>query len=130
MALWSVVGLMVVPACKKIHYVMTSPELREKRGRAVAVTWGLILGVLVLLFLMPFPSWTRTEGVVWAPDESLVRAGTEGFVERVRATPNTLVKTGEVLIECRDPLLVANVRVLEAQLRELEVQYYDLTSPT
>ena len=128
MALWSVVGLAVVPACKKIHYVMTSPALREKRGRAVAVTWGLILGVLVLLFLLPFPSWTRTEGVVWAPDESLVRAGAEGFVDRVRATPNTSVKTGEVLMECRDPLLVANVRVLEAQLRELEVQYNDLTS--
>ena len=128
MAIWSIVGLAVVPAVKKIHYVMTSPALREKRGRAVAVTWGLILGVLVLLFLMPFPSWTRTEGVVWAPDESLVRAGAEGFVDRVRATPTTSVKTGEVLIECRDPLLVANVRVLEAQLRELEVQYNDLTS--
>lgn len=128
MAIWSIVGLAVVPAVKKIHYVMTSPALREKRGRAVAVTWGLILGVLVLLFLLPFPSWTRTEGVVWAPDESLVRAGAEGFVDRVRATPNTSVKTGEVLIECRDPLLVANVRVLEAQLRELEVQYHDLTS--
>lgn len=128
MAIWSIVGLAVVPAVKKIHYVMTSPALREKRGRAVAVIWGLILGVLVLLFLMPFPSWTRTEGVVWAPDESLVRAGAEGFVDRVRATPNTSVKTGEVLIECRDPLLVANVRVLEAQLRELEVQYNDLIS--
>ena len=126
MAIWSIVGLAVVPAVKKIHYVMTSPALREKRGRAVAVTWGLILGVLVLLFLMPFPSWTRTEGVVWAPDESLVRAGADGFVDRVRATPTTSVKTGEVLIECRDPLLVANVRVLEAQLRELEVQYNDL----
>ena len=128
MAIWSIVGLAVVPAVKKIHYVMTSPALREKRGRAVAVTWGLILGVLVLLFLMPFPSWTRTEGVVWAPDESLVRAGADGFVDRVRATPTTSVKTGEVLIECRDPLLVANVRVLEAQLRELEVQYHDLVS--
>lgn len=128
MALWSIVGLAVIPAGKKIHYVMTSPALREKRGRAVAVTWGLILGVLMLLFLMPFPSWTRTEGVVWAPDESLVRAGADGFVDRVRATPNTSVKTGEVLLECRDPLLVANVRVLEAQLRELEVQYNDLTS--
>ena len=126
LGIWSIVGLVVVPVCKRIHYVITSPALLDKRHRAVGVLGGLILGVLVLLFLLPMPSGTRTEGVIWAPDESLVRAGTDGFVARVRITPNTYVRTGEILVECRDPLLVANVRGLEAQLKELEVQYNDL----
>jgi len=78
----------------------------------------------MLLFLTPFPSWTRTEGGVWAPEESLVRAGTEGFVEKVNAVPNQWVKKGEVLVTCRDPLLASNVKALEAQFRELEVRYY------
>lgn len=126
LAIWSIGGLVVVPVCKRIHYVITSPALLEKRHRAVGVSGGLILGVLVLLFLLPIPSSTRTEGVIWAPEESLVRAGTDGFVARVRTAPNTSVKTGDVLVECLDPQLVANVRGLEAQLQELEVQYHDV----
>jgi putative peptide zinc metalloprotease protein len=128
LGIWSIGSMVVVPTCKKIHYVMTSPAIREERSRAMAVSWGLVLGTLVLLFLMPFPSWTRTEGVVWAPEEALVRAHTDGFVTRVRAIPDTYVKAGEVLVECRDPELYANVRGLEAQLKELEVQYHDLIS--
>jgi putative peptide zinc metalloprotease protein len=128
LAIWSVVGLAIIPAVKKLYYVMTDPAVREKRGRAMAVSWGVILGVLVLLFLLPFTSRTRTEGVVWAPEEALVRAGTDGFVARIMAVPDSQVKKGEVLVECRDPLLTANVRVLEARLRELEVQHHDLLS--
>jgi putative peptide zinc metalloprotease protein len=70
LGLWSFIGLIIVPAAKGIRYVATSPELRDQRHRAVAVTGGFILAVLVLLFLAPFPAWTRTEGVVWPPEES------------------------------------------------------------
>ena len=38
---------------------------------------------MALVFIAPAPSWTRAEGVIWVPEEAQVRAGTEGFVERV-----------------------------------------------
>jgi putative peptide zinc metalloprotease protein len=123
LGIWALGGMVVMPVVKKIKYVMTDSSLREKRGRAMAVSWGLILGLLFLLFLMPFPSRTRTEGILWAPEESLVRAETDGFIARIAAIPNSPVRKGDLLLECRDPLLDANVKVLEAQLRELEVQY-------
>lgn len=124
LALWALGGMFVVPVYKKLHYVLTNPALRQKRGRAALVTWGLALAILLLLFILPFPSWTRTEGVVWAPEESLVRAGAEGFVESVNAPPNGPVTKGQVLVTCRDQLLAANIRAMEAQFRELEVRYY------
>jgi putative peptide zinc metalloprotease protein len=61
--------------------------------------------------------------VVWAPEESLVRAGTSGFVQRVEAEPGSLVVAGQVLVRCRDPLLLANVEVLRARVEELESRY-------
>ena len=103
--------------------MLTNPALGDKRGRALGTSWALIAGVLVLLFLMPFPSRTRTEGVIWPPQEINGVAATDGFVTRIMAVPNSSVKKGQLLIECEDPLLVSQVRVQEAQLREMESQF-------
>lgn len=41
---------------------------------------------------------TTAEGVVWIPDEATVRVGSDGFVESVVASPDSLVKTGDVQV--------------------------------
>jgi putative peptide zinc metalloprotease protein len=52
-----------------------------------------------------------------------VRAGTEGFVERVLVPVDSQVERGQPLIEAQDPFLVTRVALLKAQLRELAAQY-------
>jgi len=79
--------------------------------------------VLAVLFVVPFPSWTRTEGIVWVPEEALVRAGTNCFVGKVAAPPNGRVEKGTLLVECNDPVYHAEVRLLDAKLAELERRY-------
>jgi putative peptide zinc metalloprotease protein len=79
--------------------------------------------VLLLLFAVPAPSWTRAEGVVWLPEEAQVRAGTDGFIERLLVPADSTVERGRALIEAKDPLLPTQVAVLEAQVQELEVKY-------
>ena len=123
LGIWTAFGMVVVPLVKKIHYLLFSPELREKRTRAVTTAGGLSMALLLFIFLVPVPSWTRTEGVVWVPEEALVRAGTSGFVNRVVAAPDTVVKKGELLIECVDPLLKAQVQVQRAELNALQARY-------
>jgi putative peptide zinc metalloprotease protein len=123
LGIWGFFSMVVVPIGKRINFVVFSPVVREKRFRAVVSSLALVVVVLAVLFLVPFPSWTRAEGVVWAPEESLVRAGTSCFIEHVAATPNKEVKRDGVLIECSDPLMVAKARVLKAELRALEAQY-------
>ena len=78
---------------------------------------------------MPFPYRTVSEGVIWVPEQSLVRAGTDGFVRRVVASPGSQVTRGQVLIECFEPLLVSQSTVLHAQLEELQSRY-DEALPT
>ena len=123
LAMWALASMIVIPVIKKVHFVLFSPALREKRFRAVAVSGAALTVAIMLLLFMPFPSWTRTEGVVWAPEESLVRAKTSSFVSAVMTKPNLPVKKGDVLIECRDPLLAARVKVLKAQLRAVQARY-------
>jgi putative peptide zinc metalloprotease protein len=122
-AIWAAISMMVMPAAKGLKFLSSSPRLSRKRTRSVLVT-GLLLAVIaVVIFLVPFPLGTRAEGVLWVPDRSFVRAGTDGFVEKLLAKPGSRVESGEPLLECSDPLLPAQIRVLESKLEELQATY-------
>lgn len=129
LAIWAIATQVVMPIGKGIASVVSGPSLRRQRGRAVGISVGLILLAMVIVFVIPVPSWTRAEGVVWVPEEAQIRAGTEGFVERLLVAPDTQVVRGQPVIQAADPFLPTRVAVLEAQLRELSAQY-DALLPT
>lgn len=112
----------VLPLGKGMKYLFTSPRIRRVRGRAVAVSMAVVAGLVAVLALVPAPFRTRAEGVVWIPDEAFVRAEIDGFVERVVAVPGSIVMPGDVLVICDDPAIETDVKVLEAQLREVKAR--------
>jgi len=123
LALWSLYNMLVQPLAKKIAYLFSAAELHERRAQGLATAGGVTAIVLAVIFWMPAPSWTRTEGVAVAPKNAQVRAATDGFIKTVAAVPNRAVKRGDVLIMTDDPELAAKVQVFEAQLREQEARY-------
>ena len=123
LAIWALATQVIVPVGKSLSFLATSPGLRRQRGRVMLTTVAAVLALLGLLFVVPAPSWTLAEGVVWVPEEAQVRAGTEGFVERVLVPVDSQVERGQPLIQAQDPFLVTRVAVLKAQLRELAAQY-------
>ena len=122
-ACWALVNMFIVPAAKGIWFLSSSPRIRRKRIRAIMMSGLTLASIVALITLVPVPLSTRTEGIMWIPEQSFVRAGTDGFVDRVLATPGTLVSQGQSLIQCSDPLLPAQIRVLESKLRELRAIY-------
>ena len=114
---------LVAPAVKIVNYLFSSPKLRRVRGRAMTASTLVTLGVLVLIFGVPIPLRTTAQGVVWLPEEGFARAGADGFVVRVGATPGTWVKPGDLLIETTDPELLTEVKVSEARVQELEAKH-------
>jgi putative peptide zinc metalloprotease protein len=128
LALWALATQVVIPVGKSLNFLVSGPGLRRQRGRALGTSFVVVLAALALLLVIPAPSWTRAQGVVWVPEEAQVRAGTEGFIERLLAAPGTDVVRGQPLIEASDPFLRTRVAVLEAQLRELAAQYDALVS--
>lgn len=112
----------VLPFGKGLSYLFTSPRLRRVRGRAIAVSTGAMAVILAALCFAPVPFRTRAEGVVWIPEEAIVRAGADGFVERVVGMPGSRVSRGDVLMVCHDSVLTTQLNVLEAQLREIEAR--------
>jgi putative peptide zinc metalloprotease protein len=122
-ALWAAVNMLVIPVFKGLRFLFTSPQLNRRRLRAMAVSGLTIAAAAVVIVLVPVSLSTIAEGVIWIPDESFVRAGADGFVERIMAQPGEYVQENNPLIVCVDPLLPAQIRVLESRLRELKAVY-------
>ncbi len=112
-----------VPAFKIVDYLMNSPRIRRVRSRAVIATAIVVGGLAALIFVVPAPLRTMTEGVVWVPDEGLVRAGADGFVQKLIAKPGAWVKKGDPLLEIYDRDIATEVSVLDARLKELQARH-------
>jgi putative peptide zinc metalloprotease protein len=113
----------VRPLYNGFQFLFRDPRLRGSRRRAIGSVLGLTAALALLLFVLPLPYRTQVEGVVWTPEDALVRASTSGFVERFLVEPGTPVRAGDPLIQCADADLEAAAAVLEARLEGLTVQY-------
>lgn len=123
LAIWAVATQVLMPVGKSIAFLVNSPNLRRQRGRALATGVLLALAAAVLLFVVPVPSWTRTEGIIWVPEEAQVRAGAEGFVVGLLAPVDGEVQRGQPLIQAEEPFLATRVEVFNAQVEELAAKY-------
>jgi len=126
LAVWAVVAHGLMPLGRRVGYLLASPRLAQQRNRALGISLTAVLAFTILLFAVPVPLATITEGVVWTPDESEVRAEADAFVTTLVADPNSAVTAGEVLLITEDPELGANVAILDADLREATVRYNSL----
>ena len=122
LALWAVGAGLAWPAAKWIAYVARNPRLAPRRGRAIAANAAVAAAVALLLFVVPLPQRTRSEGVVAVAEDAQVRAGTEGFVRRLVADSGAPVASGAVLVELADPLLAAQLREKAARVDEFEAR--------
>jgi putative peptide zinc metalloprotease protein len=123
LAIWAVVAMAVLPVVKSLRHVGGSPRLHQHRHRAIAVIAGTILVLALLLFAVPAPHRTSVEGVVWLPEQAMVRSGREGFIDTFLVQPGTLVAKGELLVRSHDLRLDAQIRQAEARVAELQATY-------
>jgi putative peptide zinc metalloprotease protein len=121
LSLWAAFTMLLLPLGKSMKFLLTSPKLASARPRALMVSLSIFGLLFALLFLLPVPYRTMAEGVVWLPDKAAVRAGTACFVRDYVADSGRLVKAGETLLVCEDPLLDSRRDSLDARLRELQL---------
>jgi putative peptide zinc metalloprotease protein len=114
--------MIVLPLSKGAIFLFSNPRLRLVRVRAIATVAVLLILLVGLVGFVPLPFHTMAEGVVWLPENAFVRAGVDGFIERVLVQPGVRVRADEVLVICRNPELATRLKVLDAQLEELEAR--------
>lgn len=123
LALWAVLAMALVPLFRSLQQITAGERLRAQRSRVLGVCAGAALALAVLLFIVPAPFRTVAEGVAWLPQRALVRAGHDGFVEALVATPGARVEPGALLAQLSDAALQAQEQLTSAKVAELQASY-------
>ncbi|MCU0869853.1 MAG: hypothetical protein MUF30_09675 [Burkholderiales bacterium] len=122
LAIWAGFSSLVLPLAKGLWHLIAGKSLRRHRTRALAVAGSVFTAIAAFAFLAPFPLWTRTEGVLWVPEQAVLRAGAEGFVVGLAQAPGAVVPKGAVLMRLEDPLLAPMEKLEMARLEELRLK--------
>ncbi|WP_232301133.1 HlyD family efflux transporter periplasmic adaptor subunit [Gilvimarinus agarilyticus] len=111
------------PLLKYIHYLWRGEALKSHRGRAMAVVCVTVITVFGLLFVVPLPLSTQAEGVVWLPQESQIRAGTDGVIATIDVNEDQTVGAGTPIMQLHNPALVNRYHLKQAELKEYQLRY-------
>lgn len=122
LALWGSAVNIVWPLVRGLWRVMFDPRLQVRRGRAFAVLLLGTAGVAAMVFSFPLPLHTVAEGVVWLPDDSIIRAARDGVVTAIDAPPGQAVREGDTLFTSVDPVSRDNVAVAAAEVASLQAK--------
>jgi putative peptide zinc metalloprotease protein len=123
LAAWTVATGILYPVIRGLWYVARNPALHHHRLRAVSSCLAAAACVALLLFAVELPYGTVTQGVVWAPAGSDLRAGAEGRLTDLLALPGTTLAAGAPVARFADPVLDAHLALLRAQIHEVDLRY-------
>ena len=112
------------PLYKGLHFAFFSPVLGTQRLRARLITSGVAAFVILMAGILPMPSTTVAEGVVWLPERAQLRAETGGFVVSLAARDGERVNPGQLIAVLEDPSLEASRRELQGKLDGLRAEHY------
>ncbi len=122
-AIWGVISLLILPALRKLADFVSLPTMKKKRFQLLTLGTGTFSGLALLFFIFPMPFWTTAQGVVWLPEQSIIRPGTDCEISEVVAPTDQAVKKGDPLLTGVDPFLKSKIEVFSALLKELHASY-------
>ena len=120
---WLLYNQILLPVFKHIKFVINNPRNEHNRRHAVFASSAVVACLTVIIFIMPFPLVTVAQGVIWLPENSKIRADTNGFVTKIFVGTDSIVLKGEKIAVLEDPLLQTRKKVLTAQLQDLNAQH-------
>ncbi|TCO80770.1 putative peptide zinc metalloprotease protein [Plasticicumulans lactativorans] len=122
LALWGLAANLALPLYRGAAALLRDPRYALRAGRVRAVLGAAGAGVLLLLFVLPVPHHTHAEGVVWLPEQAILRAQESGFVEHVLVDPGQTLALGAAVLEAVNPTLAADIAVQAAKVEEVHVR--------
>jgi putative peptide zinc metalloprotease protein len=123
LALWSAFGLFLMPLWKAGKHLLDSPTLHRHRSRAIKLTLLAMALAFLAVGVVPVPLRTQAEGVVWVPDQALVRAAVKGTFQNWLVAPGSQVQRGMALLQMEDPQLAAELEVARAKVMQMQARY-------
>jgi len=123
-AFWGTLSVAIVPAIRTATQFLNSPEALRRRSRLIGIGGALVLGVGLVFFVLPVPFRTSAQGVVWLPEQSMIRAGATCELAELLVPAEQFVARNTPLIRGVDPFLETRIKVFQARLAELYATYH------
>ncbi len=101
---------------------------RPRQERAPALRRVALLLVPLLALFLPWPDRLVARGVVWAPDQALVRTEVDGLIQTVHHADGDTVEPGDVLVTLDNAQLLARRERLAAQVTQAEQDQFTSTA--
>ncbi|NND92105.1 MAG: hypothetical protein HKN42_14695 [Granulosicoccus sp.] len=120
LALWVAVTLIGLPLYRLLVFIAVAPQ--PSRPRTVLVTAGVSALFLGILAFLPLPLNTVASGVVWLPENAIVRVQSPCEVTQLLVQPGASVMPGESLFFCEDYRLDTERLTLQSRLDELRAK--------
>jgi putative peptide zinc metalloprotease protein len=121
MALMAVWSSLVMPVWRGWQHLRQSSTLARRRGMAARRAVALLLLALALITLVPVPFHAVHQGVLWLPDEAIVRAQVDGHVRLADVQDGQSVSAGQTLVQLDNPRVVAELQSATAQVAQAQV---------
>lgn len=116
LAVWTGAMWFILPAGSHIKWLGSSPQLHDRRARAVVKTLAMATVLLLIVGAIPMKERRRADGVV----ESVQRTGGyvtfDGVLQVAHVKPGTRVKAGDAIVTIESLPLEAAVDLTNAQL--------------
>jgi putative peptide zinc metalloprotease protein len=96
----------------------------QRRARVALTAWAFAL--VVLLGFIPLPFATVAQGVVWAPDNALLRPATGGFAAAFKVRDGATVAPGDLIAVLADPALQVEAERIRSEIIQRETELYRL----
>jgi putative peptide zinc metalloprotease protein len=119
---WTLVGQPLRALVRWLTGWSLAPAERRRAVGAMAVCGLLVVGAGVAL---PLPDAALAQGVVWPPEDALVRSRTAGFVEQVLVADGQTVQADQPLLQLQAPTLQAEHNRLLGRLDALRAERFE-----
>lgn len=118
----AIIAWVLVPIGKFIHYLATNSELARTRTRAVTVTVGFLVLVIICTGVLRLPDYCRVEGIVEPVDMAIIHIQSDGFITDFLLSEQTVSPQGDPLIKSTNYKLQTEEKILRAELVALEAK--------
>jgi|GEM_PF-72313 len=120
---WMSIFQIALPFAKHLTYLLASKELIEHRKQAIFFSTALSAIVAGILVYLPLPHRTASEGIIWLPEHSRIRALTAGEIIQSTIQDGTNVSSNQPLLYLSNIDITADLLRKQATLKEYLARY-------
>jgi putative peptide zinc metalloprotease protein len=122
LAAWSLGMGIAWPLLRGYARLLSDPAAGSRGARVATLALGGPALLALLLFAVPLPHHTRVQGVVALPEQAVLRAGADGFIDAVLAAPGATLQPGMPVLRSDSIELRARHRVQQASVDETQAR--------